>query len=50
VRYKLSSGDITLDQAAFDAVNAASAFRALPAEFRGPSVTYVFTFHYKLPR
>lgn len=46
VRYKLSSGDISLDQAVFNAISAASPLRALPAEFRGPSVTYRFTFKY----
>lgn len=46
VQYKLSSGDITLDQAAFDAISAASPLRALPAEFKNPSVTYRFTFKY----
>jgi TonB family protein len=46
VRYKFSSGDITLDQAAFDAVSAASPLPALPAEFKHPSATYQFIFKY----
>lgn len=45
-RYKFSSGDITLDQAAFDAVSAASPLPALPAEFKHPSATYQFIFKY----
>jgi TonB family protein len=49
MRYKLSSGDITLDQAAFDAVGAASTFQPLPAEFKASSTTFRFTFTYNPP-
>lgn len=48
LHYKLSSGDTTLDSAAFDAINAASPVEALPSDFRAPSVHFQFTFRYNL--
>jgi TonB family protein len=50
MRYKLSSGDVTLDQAAFDAVGAASTFQPLPAEFKGSSTTFDSHLDITLPK
>jgi TonB family protein len=47
MQYVSSSGDVTLDQAAYAAITASNPFSPLPAAFDGQSVALRFHFRYK---